>query len=130
MYGIKYGLRGFYDRSSKPVHLTPELVDSIQLRGGTILVRVHITALLFRMHVAAVSPAIQCEIDIECLNYVTRWGDRDPRSRGSFSAKAGRGWLARRGSYLKYSMITMSPIGLCKFGPFNEGTVKYIRNIV
>ena len=38
VYGIKYGLRGFYDRNSKPVHLTPELVDSIQLRGGTILV--------------------------------------------------------------------------------------------
>lgn len=38
VYGIKYGLRGFYDRNSKPVHLTPEMVDSIQLRGGTILV--------------------------------------------------------------------------------------------
>ena len=39
MYGIKYGLRGFYDRASKPVHLTPEMVDGIQLKGGTILVR-------------------------------------------------------------------------------------------
>ena len=39
VYGIKYGLRGFYDRASKPVHLTPEMVDGIQLKGGTILVR-------------------------------------------------------------------------------------------
>ncbi len=38
IFGIKYGLRGFYDRSHKPVHLTPEIVDGIQLRGGTILV--------------------------------------------------------------------------------------------
>ena len=39
IFGIKYGLRGFYDRATKPVHLTPETVDGIQLRGGTILVR-------------------------------------------------------------------------------------------
>ena len=39
IFGIKYGLRGFYDRATKPVHLTPEIVDGIQLRGGTILVR-------------------------------------------------------------------------------------------
>lgn len=38
IFGIKYGLRGFYDRATKPVHLTPEVVDGIQLRGGTILV--------------------------------------------------------------------------------------------
>jgi hypothetical protein len=38
IFGIKYGLRGFYDRATKPVHLTPETVDGIQLRGGTILV--------------------------------------------------------------------------------------------
>jgi 6-phosphofructokinase 1 len=37
IFGIKYGLRGFYDRATKPVHLTPEVVDGIQLRGGTIL---------------------------------------------------------------------------------------------
>lgn len=35
--GIKYGLRGFYNRNTKPVHLTRETVDGIQLRGGTIL---------------------------------------------------------------------------------------------
>jgi len=37
IFGIKYGLRGFYDRATKPVHLTPDIVDGIQLRGGTIL---------------------------------------------------------------------------------------------
>ena len=44
IFGIKYGLRGFYDRSHKPVHLTPEIVDGIQLRGGTILVGAAATA--------------------------------------------------------------------------------------
>lgn len=39
IFGIKYGLRGFCDRVTKPVHLTPEVVEGIQLRGGTILVR-------------------------------------------------------------------------------------------
>lgn len=37
IFGIKYGLRGFYNRNTKPVHLTPDIVDGIQLRGGTIL---------------------------------------------------------------------------------------------
>eukprot|EP00199_Chlamydomonas_sp_CCMP681_P000695 CAMPEP_0119107434 /NCGR_PEP_ID=MMETSP1180-20130426/10100_1 /TAXON_ID=3052 ORGANISM="Chlamydomonas cf sp, Strain CCMP681" /NCGR_SAMPLE_ID=MMETSP1180 /ASSEMBLY_ACC=CAM_ASM_000741 /LENGTH=492 /DNA_ID=CAMNT_0007092919 /DNA_START=118 /DNA_END=1596 /DNA_ORIENTATION=+ len=35
--GIRYGLRGFYDREAKPVTLTPSLVDGIQLKGGTML---------------------------------------------------------------------------------------------
>lgn len=43
IFGIKYGLRGFYERATKPVHLTPEVVDGIQLRGGTILVRLGCT---------------------------------------------------------------------------------------
>jgi 6-phosphofructokinase len=38
VFGIKYGLRGFYDRASKPVTLTREMVDGIQLKGGTVLV--------------------------------------------------------------------------------------------
>lgn len=37
IFGIKYGLQGFYKRTTKPVHLTPDIVDGIQLRGGTIL---------------------------------------------------------------------------------------------
>ncbi|MEW5297418.1 MAG: hypothetical protein WDW36_000628 [Sanguina aurantia] len=35
--GIKYGFRGFYDTSAKPMNLTKRAVDGIQLQGGTIL---------------------------------------------------------------------------------------------
>ncbi|KAG1663293.1 hypothetical protein FOA52_006334 [Chlamydomonas sp. UWO 241] len=35
--GIKYGLRGFYERSDKPITLTPKLVNGIHLKGGTML---------------------------------------------------------------------------------------------
>ncbi|KAI8462809.1 MAG: phosphofructokinase domain-containing protein [Monoraphidium minutum] len=35
--GIKYGLRGFYDKDSKPVTLTRRAVDGIHLKGGTML---------------------------------------------------------------------------------------------
>lgn len=38
VYGIRYGLRGFYDRTSKPILLSPSVVDGIHLKGGTILV--------------------------------------------------------------------------------------------
>ncbi len=38
--GIRYGLRGFYDRDAKPVTLTRRAVDGIHLKGGTVLVRV------------------------------------------------------------------------------------------
>ncbi len=38
IYGIKYGLRGFYDRNAKPVELNARTVEGIHLRGGTILV--------------------------------------------------------------------------------------------
>ena len=39
--GIRYGLRGFYDRSTKPICLSQALVDDIHLKGGTILVHPH-----------------------------------------------------------------------------------------
>eukprot|EP00879_Flechtneria_rotunda_P013593 GHRR01014199.1.p1 GENE.GHRR01014199.1~~GHRR01014199.1.p1 ORF type:complete len:431 (+),score=144.29 GHRR01014199.1:565-1857(+) len=35
--GIRYGFRGFYDKEHKPVVLTKQSVDGIQLQGGTIL---------------------------------------------------------------------------------------------
>ncbi|KAI8470369.1 MAG: phosphofructokinase family protein [Monoraphidium minutum] len=35
--GIRYGLRGFYDRDAKPVTLTRRAVDGIHLKGGTVL---------------------------------------------------------------------------------------------
>lgn len=35
--GIKYGLRGFYERDGKPITLTPQLVNGIHLKGGTVL---------------------------------------------------------------------------------------------
>ena len=35
--GIRYGFRGFYDRHIKPMVLTKQNVDGIQLQGGTIL---------------------------------------------------------------------------------------------
>ncbi|MEW5303819.1 MAG: hypothetical protein WDW36_006474 [Sanguina aurantia] len=35
--GIRYGLRGFYERDAKPITLTRSLVDGIQLKGGTML---------------------------------------------------------------------------------------------
>jgi hypothetical protein len=38
--GIRYGLRGFYERDDKPVTLTRRAVDGIHLKGGTVLVRV------------------------------------------------------------------------------------------
>lgn len=36
--GIRYGLRGFYDRDVKPLTLTRRCVDGIHLKGGTMLV--------------------------------------------------------------------------------------------
>lgn len=38
IFGIRYGLRGFLDRHAKPVQLTKQWVDGIQLKGGTVLV--------------------------------------------------------------------------------------------
>ena len=38
IFGIKYGLRGFYSRNAKPVELNAHAVEGIHLRGGTILV--------------------------------------------------------------------------------------------
>nr|AIN35079.1 phosphofructokinase [Dunaliella tertiolecta] len=35
--GIKYGLRGFYERDEKPITLTSEMVDGVHLKGGTML---------------------------------------------------------------------------------------------
>ncbi|KIZ01731.1 hypothetical protein MNEG_6227 [Monoraphidium neglectum] len=35
--GIRYGFRGFYDKTHKPIVLTKKSVDGIQLQGGTIL---------------------------------------------------------------------------------------------
>ena len=35
--GIRYGFRGFYDKTHKPMPLTKKTVDGIQLTGGTIL---------------------------------------------------------------------------------------------
>jgi 6-phosphofructokinase 1 len=35
--GVRYGFRGFYSKTDKPVSLTRRSVDGIQLRGGTIL---------------------------------------------------------------------------------------------
>jgi hypothetical protein len=37
--GIRYGLRGFYEKGTKPVTLTRKSVDGIHLKGGTMLVR-------------------------------------------------------------------------------------------
>lgn len=37
--GIRYGLRGFYERDFKPITLTRSVVDGIHLKGGTLLVR-------------------------------------------------------------------------------------------
>lgn len=38
IFGIRYGLRGFLDRHAKPVQLSRQTVDGIQLKGGTVLV--------------------------------------------------------------------------------------------
>jgi 6-phosphofructokinase len=38
IYGIRYGLRGFYSRNAKPMELNAETVEGIHLQGGTILV--------------------------------------------------------------------------------------------
>ncbi|KAI8464851.1 MAG: phosphofructokinase family protein [Monoraphidium minutum] len=35
--GIRYGFKGFYDKTHKPLVLTKQSVDGIQLQGGTIL---------------------------------------------------------------------------------------------
>ena len=37
IFGVRYGLRGFYARGAKPVELSRAAVDGIQLRGGTVL---------------------------------------------------------------------------------------------
>ena len=39
IFGIKYGLRGFYDRDFKPINLNKSIVQNIHLQGGTMLVR-------------------------------------------------------------------------------------------
>lgn len=38
IFGIKYGLRGFYDRNAKPINLNKKTVQNIHLQGGTMLV--------------------------------------------------------------------------------------------
>jgi 6-phosphofructokinase len=38
IYGIKYGLRGFYSRDAKPMELNAAAVEGIHLQGGTVLV--------------------------------------------------------------------------------------------
>lgn len=38
IFGIRYGLRGFYDPANRPVTMYQDLVDDIHLRGGTMLV--------------------------------------------------------------------------------------------
>ncbi|KAG2500191.1 hypothetical protein HYH03_001771 [Edaphochlamys debaryana] len=35
--GIRYGLRGFYERDAKPINLTRRYVEGIHLKGGTML---------------------------------------------------------------------------------------------
>jgi hypothetical protein len=40
--GIRYGLRGFYERQSKPLVLSRSIVDGIHLKGGTVLVCNHL----------------------------------------------------------------------------------------
>jgi len=37
IFGIRYGLRGFLDRHAKPINLTRNSVEGIQLKGGTLL---------------------------------------------------------------------------------------------
>ena len=38
IYGIRYGLRGFYSRDAKPMELNAQAVEGIHLQGGTLLV--------------------------------------------------------------------------------------------
>ena len=38
IYGIRYGLRGFYSRDAKPMELKASAVEGIHLQGGTVLV--------------------------------------------------------------------------------------------
>ena len=38
IFGIRYGLRGFYDREFKPINLNKKVVQNIHLQGGTMLV--------------------------------------------------------------------------------------------
>ena len=38
IYGIRYGLRGFYSRDAKPMELKAQAVEGIHLQGGTVLV--------------------------------------------------------------------------------------------
>ncbi|KAL0041905.1 hypothetical protein WJX79_008483 [Trebouxia sp. C0005] len=37
IFGIRYGLRGFYDREFKPINLNKRVVQNIHLQGGTML---------------------------------------------------------------------------------------------
>jgi len=37
VYGIRGGYNGFFDSTLQPIELTPEVVDNIHLKGGTIL---------------------------------------------------------------------------------------------
>ena len=37
VYGIRGGYKGFYDPDYPPIELTPELVEDIHHRGGTVL---------------------------------------------------------------------------------------------
>lgn len=41
IFGIRYGLRGFYDREFKPINLNKRVVQNIHLQGGTMLVSLY-----------------------------------------------------------------------------------------
>ena len=42
IFGIRYGLRGFYDRQFKPMNLSRKVVQNIHLQGGTLLVGLYV----------------------------------------------------------------------------------------
>lgn len=80
IYGIKYGLRGFYDRNAKPVELNARTVEGIHLRGGTILVRVLVT-ILFKIQAASLLCSCSCLL----LTVETPSQGKECRSKQDFS---------------------------------------------
>ena len=47
IFGIRYGLRGFYDREFKPINLNKRVVQNIHLQGGTMLVSFYIPVVFY-----------------------------------------------------------------------------------
>lgn len=74
IFGIKFGLRGFYDRAAKPMHLNRSCVEGIHLKGGTLLVSPACStyasdAAVFCCGLYSLSERLQCHCIVKFADY-------------------------------------------------------------